>query len=222
MSTTSYAQQITELLRDKPDHDTPPAELQTWSGVPPGGQYPPQSGQYPPQGGPPAQPPKKRKKRPFIVGGIILLIIIAAVNSSNGSKGNTAASTSTTAVATATKVATTTATPTTTQQATAAPAPPAAPAGLAEDNGWTLGSFTSKDDGLGDFDGTARVTNNTGNNVKGGVRKITLLQGSDVVSTLDGAFGPVAAGNTVSVDMLSQDKYKSGKFTPQLQIDGTY
>ncbi len=31
-STTNrnYAQQITELLRDHPDHDTPPAERQTW------------------------------------------------------------------------------------------------------------------------------------------------------------------------------------------------
>jgi len=29
-TTRSYASAITELLRDKPDHDTPPAERQTW------------------------------------------------------------------------------------------------------------------------------------------------------------------------------------------------
>lgn len=29
-TTTSYASAITELLRDRPGHDTPPAERQTW------------------------------------------------------------------------------------------------------------------------------------------------------------------------------------------------
>jgi len=29
-TTRSYAREITELLRDKPDHDIPPAERQTW------------------------------------------------------------------------------------------------------------------------------------------------------------------------------------------------
>jgi len=29
-TTTSYATEIAELLRDRPDHDTPPAERQAW------------------------------------------------------------------------------------------------------------------------------------------------------------------------------------------------
>lgn len=29
-TTRSYATEIAELLRDRPDHDTPPAERQTW------------------------------------------------------------------------------------------------------------------------------------------------------------------------------------------------
>ncbi len=29
-TTRSYASAITKLLRDRPDHDTPPAERQTW------------------------------------------------------------------------------------------------------------------------------------------------------------------------------------------------
>ena len=83
-------------------------------------------------------------------------------------------------------------------------------------------SIQSKDDGLGDFGATARVTNNSGKDVQGGLIKVTLLQGSDVVATLQGSVDKVADGKTVTVQMLSTDKYKSGKFTPELQMDGTF
>jgi len=204
----------------------------------PPGQQPP-GGQYPPQGGPPAKPPKKRKKWPFIVGGVLaLFIIIGIANSGGGSKSTTAAATSTTAAPTTTSAA-----PAPTTQQAAAPAPtttqapsttkapvtttttqaaPPTSAGLSSDNGWTLTSFTAKDDGLGDFGGTARIINSSGKSVKGALIKVTLLQGSEVVATLNGSASDVADGKTVTVQMLSQDKYRSGKFTPELQMDGTY
>jgi len=206
----------------------------------PPGQQPPPGGQYPPQGGPPAQPPKKRKKWPFIVGGVLLLfIIIGIANSGGGSKSTTAAATSTTAAPTTTSVAPAPTTqqqaaapaPTTTQAQTTTKAPvtttttqaaPPTSAGLSSDNGWTLTSFTAKDDGLGDFGGTARIVNSSGKSVKGALIKVTLLQGSEVVATLNGSASDVADGKTVTVQMISQDKYRSGKFTPELQMDGTF
>lgn len=96
------------------------------------------------------------------------------------------------------------------------------PAGLSSDNGWTLASFTAKDDGLGDFGGTARIVNSSGKSVQGALITVTLLQGSDVVATLNGSASDVEAGKTVTVQMISQDEYRSGEFTPELQIDGTY
>jgi len=192
----------------------------------------------PPQGPQPSKKRKKRKKWPFIVGGLLVLIVIGIVNGSGGGKSTTAAATATTAAPTTTSAApapttqqaaapapTTTQAPSTTKApaaTTTTQAPPPTPAGLSSDNGWTLTSFQAKDDGLGDFGATARIVNSSGKSAKGALIKVTLLQGSDVVATLNGSASNVADGKTVTVEMISTDKYRSGKFTPELQMDGTF
>ncbi len=58
--------------------------------------------------------------------------------------------------------------------------------------------------------------------MNGALIGVTLLDGSKVVASLQGSASNVASGATVTVQMISQDKFQNGNFTPELQINGTY
>lgn len=101
-------------------------------------------------------------------------------------------------------------------------APKATTAGKKSDKGWVLQSVAYKDDGLGTFGGTARVTNANGES-KSAVFTITLGGGgSSPVASLQGSAQDVAAGKTVTVQLISQDKYKAGKYAVDFQTDTSY
>jgi len=118
--------------------------------------------------------------------------------------------------------------PAVTVTVTAAPAAPAAAADAADpttlaDNGWKIASFAAKDDGIGDFGATARITNATGADVTGALFTITVLDASkNVVATLNGSASAVAKDSTATVQLISSDKYKTGTFVYAFQVDGSY
>lgn len=85
---------------------------------------------------------------------------------------------------------------------------------------WRLDSIKVKDDGLGDFGGTARISY-TGDDENGGTNlfTITLFDGKEVVGTLQGSANTVKPGSAVTVQLISQDKYKEGTFKYDFQND---
>jgi hypothetical protein len=90
--------------------------------------------------------------------------------------------------------------------------------GKPSDGGWTLESQQLKDDGLGDFGGTARITN-TEESPQTGVFTLTVFKGSEQVATLQGSADEVEPGKTVSVQLISQDKFRKGPYRVEFQND---
>jgi hypothetical protein len=99
---------------------------------------------------------------------------------------------------------------------------PAAPTGTLPmaDGDWRLDTLQLKNDGLGDFGGTARITY-TGSDSSGGsnVFTITVLKGSTVVATLNGSADNVQPDGTETVQLISSDSWKPGKYTYDFQTD---
>jgi hypothetical protein len=100
-------------------------------------------------------------------------------------------------------------------------AAPAADTGKPNDKGWVVQSLRTKDDGLGDFGGSARITN-TNDSSKTGTFTITLSTGGKVIATLQGSASGTSSGQTVSVDLISQDKYSAAAYTYDFQTDVSY
>lgn len=73
------------------------------------------------------------------------------------------------------------------------------------------------DDGLGDFQVRARVTN-TGGEVSSVGFKATMFKNGSVVGTATGVVNDFAAGDTVTVDLISLDKYV-GSDSTEFQIE---
>ncbi|GAA1701821.1 hypothetical protein GCM10009765_59260 [Fodinicola feengrottensis] len=107
----------------------------------------------------------------------------------------------------------------------ASPAPTAASTKATDsrtDKGWTILSLSLKDDGTGDFGGTARVRNDNGGTMSA-TFTLTVLKAGNPVASMQGASESVAAGQTVTVDWVSQDKYVGGAgFTTAFQCDSTF
>jgi hypothetical protein len=119
-----------------------------------------------------------------------------------------------------------TALPTTAPKATKpapAPATPAAPVapGKLTDDDWVLQSYQFKNDGLGDFGGTARITNNSGE-ARSASFTLTLFKSGEQVASLQGSADEVDPGKTVTVQLISQDKYQRGTFQVDFQVDFSY
>jgi len=89
------------------------------------------------------------------------------------------------------------------------------------DKGWVLQSYATKDDGLGSFGGTARITNSNGKAMSA-TFTLTLAKSGTQVASLMGSADGVAAGKTVTVQLISQDKYKAGKYASDFQVDVSY
>jgi hypothetical protein len=93
-----------------------------------------------------------------------------------------------------------------------------ADSGKPSDGGWTLESQQLKDDGLGDFGGTARITN-TEDSPQTGVFTLTVFKGDEQVASLQGSADEVEPGKTVTVRLISQDKFKKGPYRVEFQND---
>ncbi len=85
---------------------------------------------------------------------------------------------------------------------------------------WRLDSIQVKNDGLGDFGGTARITY-TGKDSTGGdnLFTVTVFKGKKVVATLNGAANSVKPGTTATVQLISSDKYVPGLYKYDFQND---
>lgn len=190
------------------------------------GQQPQQGGNLPPGGYAPAPP--KKKKWPWVVGGIVLLgIVIGSTGNSGDSSTNTASTaTSTAAQAPVAAAPAVTAVEQVPAAGAEAPAPPAAApttgAAVGTDEGWRLDSISYSQSSYGsDFEGTARITNTNSAELTA-IFKVTLLNGANVVATLDGSTANVGPGETVSVDLFSSDTYQDGDFIADLQVGASF
>jgi type II secretory pathway pseudopilin PulG len=105
--------------------------------------------------------------------------------------------------------------------APAEPAPAAPASGELQDGSFTSEQPRLKDDGLGDFGGTARVTN-TSDSEKSGIFTYTLFKGGDMVGTAQGSASEVGAGETATVQLVSTDEFVAGVDRVEFQVDGEY
>lgn len=90
--------------------------------------------------------------------------------------------------------------------------------GKLADGGWVVESQTLKNDGLGSFGGTARITN-TNDGTESGLFTLTVFKAGKQVASLTGSSSDVEAGKTVTVTFISSDKYVSGPYTYDFQND---
>jgi hypothetical protein len=151
------------------------------------------------------------------VGALFLIGIIATAAGGGSKKTDTAVSdplTSTTAPAPAPAAAKPTPRPVATKAVPAAPSKP-------NDKGWVVQSLSTRDDGLGDFGGIARVTN-TNSEASTGVFTFTLSRGGQIIGTLQGSTDTARTGQTITVMLISQDKYSRGAYTYDFQTDTSY
>lgn len=158
-------------------------------------------------------------KKLLVVGGVLLALTVGITGCSATTKkaaNNSVPATTSVPVTTAVPVATT-------AQATATTvaAPPAPVSGnMTSDKGWNLSTFQSSTDFEGDFQATSRITNKTGASATG-IFKVTVFNGSTLVGSVQGSASAVSNGQTVTVDMISQDKVSP--FTRyEFQVDGSF
>jgi hypothetical protein len=191
------------------------------------------SGTEPPVQGPPLRPlgpPEGQGRRwktwqALALAGVTLLIGIAIGAASKSSKSSSAVSTSATTVATSTT--TTTTAPTTTTRApttTVAPttAPPTTTGNITSDKNFTMTTFQLKaPDFSGDFAATARIRNDN-SSTETAVWRVSLFKGATLLGSVQGSGQSVAAGQTITVDMISQDKYAAGMTRYELQTETNF
>lgn len=163
-----------------------------------------------------AQRPWYKKKRVIIPGGFILLIVIIAAASGGGTTtdDNTADEASPPPAATQAEEATTPPPP---------PPPPASSGPTADlpiqDGDWQLDSVRIKDDGLGDFGASGRVTY-TGSAAGGSnIFTLTIFVGGEEVGVLNGSAEDVPPNGTETVQFISQDKFVDGPYKFAFQND---
>jgi hypothetical protein len=148
-----------------------------------------------------------------VVGGIVVLGVVIALAAGGGDKKPS--------VAAATPISEPVAEP---NQPEAAPAPrPAARPSAMSDKGWTVvkGSVLIGEDGLGDFDGTARITNQNGSEQSGSFT-FTVFHGSQQVATLSGSASEVQPGQTMTVNLWTSDDYVAGQSRVVFQTDYSF
>jgi len=143
------------------------------------------------------------------LGALVVLIIIIVVAASGGGSSDTG----TAGAAGAAGAAGTAAHSTTKQKAPASSDAYGTRKLPIQDGDWRLDSVQLKDDGLGSFGGTARITY-TGDDSDGGdnLFTITVFKGKKVVATLDGGASSVRPGSTATVQLLSTDDFVGGSY----------
>jgi hypothetical protein len=85
---------------------------------------------------------------------------------------------------------------------------------------WRLDSIRVKDDGVGDFGATARVTY-TGDNPEGGTNlfTVTVFAGGKDIAVLNGSASSVQPGRTATVQLISSDTFVGGPYKFDFQND---
>jgi hypothetical protein len=88
------------------------------------------------------------------------------------------------------------------------------------DGDWRLDSIRVKDDGLGSFGGTGRVTY-TGDNPEGGSNlfTVTVFVGGKDVAVLNGSADSVESGRAATVQFISSDDFVKGPYKFDFQND---
>jgi hypothetical protein len=157
-----------------------------------------------------------QKKRFVLPLGAFLLIMVISVAASGGGTDSTTTAPHAVSPVPAAKQ------PSNQPNEVAAPAAANGPtAKLPIQNGdWRLDSIRVKDDGLGDFGGTTRVTY-TGDNPEGGTNlfTITVFVGGKDIAVLNGSVSSVQPGRTATVQLISQDKFVGGPYKFDFQND---
>jgi hypothetical protein len=151
-----------------------------------------------------------------VIGGIVVLGVVIALASGGGDKKPS--------VAAATPISEPVAEPGRSQPEAARAPRPAAPAPSAmSDKGWTVvkGSVLISEDGIGDFDGTARITNQNDSEQSGSFT-FTVFHGSQQVATLSGSASQVQPGQTMTVTLFTTDDYVPGQSRVVFQTDYSF
>jgi phosphohistidine swiveling domain-containing protein len=183
--------------------------------------------------------PTPKKRRRWVaptVSAVVALIVGVAIGNSGSSSDKAAASDKPAPTVTVTETAgpedaspaatvtathTVTATVTATAPTAAKPTQAAPPANGRSDKGWTLVSLQTKADFTGNFSGTARIANANAS-TKTAIFTVTLLKGDTVIASLQGSANSVSAGQTVTVDLISEDKFAAGNYQTEFQVDMSY
>ena len=102
--------------------------------------------------------------------------------------------------------------------------PPAKSTGKAQDKGFVVRTLQVKDDGLGDIGGIARLTNTTKRTLTIAFTFTFFKNAGSVVGTATGTANAVAPGETVTVNLLSQDRISAlpPSFKYQFQVDAEF
>lgn len=164
-----------------------------------------------------AQRPWYKKKR-FLIP-LVLIAIIAAFSAASGGEDETTTATPETQESAASAL------PEDEQSEAAEEEVPVAeePAGKLplQDGDWRLDQLRLENNGFSDdFGGTARITY-TGDDAEGGsnIFTITVFTGDEAIATLQGSANTVKPGGTVSVQLISTDKYVKGPYKYDFQND---
>lgn len=162
---------------------------------------------------PQVSPPPPTQKNWFVrhkiltaLGVILILIIVGAIASSGGGGTNTATPTSNPPTSQPASQ------PTPSQKTSQAASGPTDVFPM-QDGDWRLDSLRLKDDGVGDFSGSARITY-TGSDQNGGnnIFTITVFKNGKDIAALEGSANSVKPGKTVTVALISQDKFVAGPY----------
>lgn len=91
--------------------------------------------------------------------------------------------------------------------------------GTLESGGWEVQSLNVGADFVDDFEADARIVNGSGSDVESAAFTITVLNGTEIIATLSGFSGAVAAGDTTTVSFLSTDSFVEGDHSYEFQVD---
>ncbi len=98
------------------------------------------------------------------------------------------------------------------------PPPPAPAPAQSRDKGFAIADLQLSGDALGDWEGVARITNET-TAARSGNFTVTVFRDGSVVATLQGSVSGLAAGNTNTVQLVSTDDFSPGPYNTTFQTD---
>jgi hypothetical protein len=153
-----------------------------------------------------------------------LVSLVAGILIGSSTKGSSANTNAADPAATASKPSTpkTTATHSIAPKAVAPAAPKKAAVPVKpNDKGWVVQALTVQRDFVGEFTGTARITN-TNDTSKSASFTFTLFRNGHQIGVLEGVSDDATAGKTVTVDLVSQDKFSPGGYTYDFQSDFSF
>ncbi len=153
-------------------------------------------------------------------GGYLAVGPAGTPTTSESSPPATASETSTTEAPTTTNPPTTTST-SVPPPTSPPPAPPPSGGDQLSDDEWVVESFDYGGSAIGLFDGTARITN-TASTQRSALYTFTLFDGETIVATMIGSSTDVAAGDEVTVSMISGDDFVEGEFSVDFQVDFSF